>query len=55
MLTIALAVLVVVGFIFWFAATYPNAPNWSERVARGFFLAASIVFAYMMLSGGGGK
>jgi hypothetical protein len=50
MVDIIFAVLVVVGFIFWFFATFPNAPNWSERVARGFFLAASVVFAYMLLT-----
>jgi hypothetical protein len=51
MLTIILAILVVVGFIFWFLATWPT-PH-AERIARGFFLLASIVWAYAMLSGSG--
>lgn len=51
MLTIILAILIVVGFIFWFMATWPI--TWAERIARGFFLAAAVVFAYGMLSGGG--
>jgi hypothetical protein len=50
---IVLYILIVVGFIFWFAATFPNAPGWCERVARGFFLAASIVLAWGALSGKG--
>jgi hypothetical protein len=51
MLAIILAILVVVGFIFWFLATWPY-PH-MERIARGFFLLASIVWAYSMLAGGG--
>jgi hypothetical protein len=43
-------ILVVVGFIFWFAATFQGAPSWCERVARGFFLAASIVLAWGALT-----
>lgn len=54
MLTIILCVLVVVGFIFWLVATLPNPPApYAERIARGFFLAASVVWAWMALSGGG--
>jgi uncharacterized membrane protein YiaA len=44
-------VLLVVGFIFWFVATWPTpVPPYMERIARGFFLAASIVLAWGALT-----
>jgi len=44
MLTVLLAVLVVMGFLLWFLATWP-VPH-AERIARGFFLAAAVVWAW---------
>lgn len=43
MLTLLFAILVVLGFLAWFLATFPV--NYAERVARGLFLAAALVWA----------
>lgn len=40
-------IFVVAGFLSWFAATWPV--TYAERVARGCFLAASLVWAYQLL------
>lgn len=37
------AILVVAGFLAWFLATFPVA--WAERVARGLFLLAAVMWA----------
>jgi uncharacterized membrane protein YiaA len=47
--TIIFAILVVVGFIFWLIATWPGVPL-AERIARGFFLAAAVVWAWGALT-----
>lgn len=44
MLNILFVICVVVGFLAWFLATFP-VPN-AERVARGFFLAAAIIWGF---------
>lgn len=36
-------ILVLIGFIFWFLATWPV--NYAERIARGCFLAAAAIWA----------
>jgi hypothetical protein len=41
------AILVLLGFAFWFMATWPVV--WAERVARGLFLAAAFVWALPLL------
>jgi hypothetical protein len=49
--TIIFAILTVLGFIFWFLATFPQpVPPFMERIARGFFLAAAIVFFWGALT-----
>jgi hypothetical protein len=40
-------ILVVLGFVFWFLATWPV--NYAERIARGLFLAAALVWAWGLL------
>ena len=42
-----LAILILFGFLFWFLATFPV--PWAERVARGLFLLAALVWAGMAL------
>lgn len=49
MLTTLFVIFVVVGFLAWFLATFP-VPH-AERVARGFFLAASILWAFSAIGG----
>lgn len=46
-----LAILIVAGFLFWFMATFPI--PWAERVARGLFLLAAIVWAWGAVGGHG--
>ncbi len=43
-LNLAFVLFIVVGFLAWFAATWP-VPN-AERVARGCFFIASLIWAY---------
>jgi hypothetical protein len=38
-----LALCVLLGFLFWFLATFPV--PWAERVARGLFLLAALIWA----------
>jgi succinate dehydrogenase hydrophobic anchor subunit len=59
-MTVVFAILALLGFIFWFLATWPQpspptAPwmPWMERLARGFFLAAAVVFFWGALTHGG--
>jgi hypothetical protein len=51
MIVILFCIALVVGFIFWLMATWPV--TYAERIARSFFLLASVILAYMLLSGGG--
>jgi hypothetical protein len=41
--------LVLLGFVFWFLATFPV--PWAERVARGCFLMAALLWAIPQLAG----
>jgi hypothetical protein len=47
MVAILFLICVVIGFIMWFLATWPV--PFAERVARGFFLAAALLWAYQSL------
>ena len=50
MLTILFIIFVVAGFIFWFLATFPTPPAaYAERIARGCFLAASLIWAFQQV------
>jgi hypothetical protein len=56
-MAILFPILVILGFVFWFLATFaisPGAPRMfsMERLARGCFLAAAIVWAIPGLTGG---
>jgi hypothetical protein len=44
MLTTLFIILVVVGFILWFLATWPT-PPYAERAARACFMLAAIIWA----------
>lgn len=46
-MTLIFVLLVVAGFLFWFLATFPV--NFAERVARGCFLGAAILWAIPLL------
>ncbi len=39
-------VLIVIGFLFWFVASLPPQSPWSERIARGCFLLAAMIWAF---------
>lgn len=41
-MTLLFAILILLGFIFWFLATWPV--NYAERIARGCFLAAAVIW-----------
>jgi hypothetical protein len=43
------AILVILGFTMWFLATWPVA--FAERIARGLFLAAALVWAWAAIGG----
>lgn len=49
MVQILFIICVVIGFGAWFLATFP-VPN-AERVARAFFLAAAVLWAFTVLKG----
>jgi hypothetical protein len=51
MLTIIFVVVVILAFGVWFLATWP--PPYTERIARGLFLLAAIIWAFTQLGGGG--
>jgi hypothetical protein len=42
------AIFVILGFTFWFIATWPVA--FAERIARGLFLAAALLWAWAALA-----
>jgi hypothetical protein len=48
MLNVLFVILVVVGFACWFLATFPV--THAERIARGCFLAAAVVWGYGALT-----
>jgi hypothetical protein len=49
-MSLAFVICVVIGFLAWFLATFP-VPH-AERVARGFFLAAAVIWAFGAIKGG---
>lgn len=51
MLQTLFVIFVVIGFLAWFLATFPV--PMAERVARGFFLAAAILWAFSAIHGVG--
>lgn len=51
MLTTIFVICVVIGFLAWFLATFPV--PYAERTARGFFLAAAILWAFSAIGGAG--
>lgn len=44
MLAILFLIAVVAGFLFWFLATWPV--TYADRIAKGCFLAASLLWAF---------
>lgn len=51
MLHTLFVIAVVIGFLAWFLATFPV--PYAERTARGFFLAAAVLWAFTAVGGGG--
>lgn len=49
MMSLLFVIFVLVGFVAWFLATFPV--NYAERVARGCFLVAAILWAIPLLHG----
>lgn len=47
MIQLVFVLCVVIGFLAWFLATFPV--PYAERVARGFFLAAAILWGFSAL------
>lgn len=47
MLSLLFALSVLLGFVFWFMATWPV--NYAERIARGCFLVAAVVWTVQHL------
>lgn len=40
------ALIVLLAFLFWFLATIPGTGPWMERIARGLFLVAAVLWVF---------
>lgn len=50
-MTLLFCFFLVLGFVLWDMATWPNASRWLETAARSCFLICALIFAFGALGG----